>query len=179
MKRRANVNGGSGDPLRGSYCTPKKWADLIGSWGLDPFSNPRSHIVSSRSCQLERGDNGLEPGPPGTYRIGGRVFRATAATRVFIQPPYEIVHEAISHYGHTRFCALLRFDPSTDWFLRLRRLTKLFAVPLAERFEFEPPPGVEASGNPYPHAFYFANPADATPELLRRCEAWTRNRRTR
>lgn len=182
MKRRRTNNGGSGDPLRGSYCTPKPWAERLGPWDLDPFSNPRSHIVSTQSCQLERGDNGFGDGTPGSYRIGGVLYRATASTRVFIQPDYSYVLEAIAHYGHTRFCALLRFDPSTEWYLQLRCLTRLYAVPLGERIEFEPPPGVEADANPHAHAFYFANPADATPELLRRCEAWTRNpsnRRTR
>lgn len=170
--QRANGNGGSGDIDRGAYCTPKEWAGLVGRWDVDPFSNPRSHIVSARSCQLERGDNGLEPGPAGSYRVGRRVYRATARTKVWIQPPYEIVLEVLAHYGHTRFGALLRFDPSTKWFERLWSMSRLIALPRRERIEFEAPPGVEASKNPYPHAFYFANPADASPALLRRCVWW-------
>lgn len=178
MKRLARANiGGTGEVARGTYCTPKKWAELVGPWGLDPFSNPRSHIVSARSCQLERGDDGLAAGPPGTYRTGGRIYRATATTKVFLQPPYELVLEAIAHYGHTRFCALLRFDTSTTWYSRLRVLKRLTAVPL-ERLEFEPPPGIESEAAPFPHAFYFARREDAPPELLRRCEAWTRKRKT-
>lgn len=169
---RANGNGGSGEVDRGAYCTPKEWADRTGRWDVDPFSNPRSHIRSTRSCQLERGDNGLEPGKPGTYRIGGRVFRATAATKVWIQPPYEIVLEVLAHYGHTRFGALLRFDPSTKWFEQIWAMSRLIALPRRERIEFEAPPDVPTSKNPYPHAFYFAHPADASPALLRRCVWW-------
>lgn len=177
-KKRVAVSGKSGDPARGAYCTPKKWADLVGPWDLDPFSNPRSHIVSTHACMLERGDNGLAiADEPGTYRFGGEVHRATESTRVFIQPPYDIVLDAIAHYGHTRFCALLRFDPSTEWFMRLRQLVELIAVPLRDRIDFEPPPGIEASANPQPHAFYFAYRDDAPPALLRRCEAWTRRPR--
>ena len=188
----ANVNGGSGDPLRGSYCTPAKYAAAVGVWDLDPFSNPRSHIVARESCQLERGDNGLlEPGNPGAYLLAGadqRVEpfdiasddaivaaanrgrrRATESTRVWIQPPYEIVEEAIAHYGHTRFCALLRFDPSTDWFAALWVLTHVIAIPVGERLEFEAPPGIETSANPYPHAFYYADERDVTPAIRELC----------
>lgn len=187
-----NGNGGSGDPLRGTYCTPAKWAAAVGPWDFDPFSNPRSHIVATTSCQLERGDNGLlDPGYPGAYLIAGTGdrtepfditsdaailaavnrgrHRATESTRVWIQPPYEIVEQAITHYGHTRFCALLRFDPSTDWFAMLWPLTAVIAVPLDERLEFEAPPGIETSANPYPHAFYYADERDVTPAIRELC----------
>lgn len=177
-----NGNGGSGDPMRGAYCTPKKYADAVGEWDLDPFSNPRSHIRSELACLLERGDNGLMvPSTPGSYWIApldresmeqgatAEMFVATPETRVFLQPPYSIVEEAIAHYGHTRFCALLRFDPSTEWFARLWALTTAIAIPVGERIEFEPPPGVEASANPYPHAFYYSDESDITDEIRQLC----------
>jgi len=171
--RRANLNGGSSDPIRGTYCTPKWIADIVGPWDLDPFSNPRSHIVASESCMLERGDNGLASGRPGTYALAGcGLLQAHAETRVWIQPPYEIVDEAITHYGHTKFCALLRFDPSTKWFARLYRIARLICVPRGRRVEFDPPPGVTVTKNSYPHALFYARPEDATEQVLRRCIAW-------
>lgn len=172
LKKRANVRGGSKDENRGTWCTPKAWADRVGPWDVDPFSNPRSHIVSAQACMLERGDTGLAiADEPGTYRCGGEVRHATDETRVFIQPPYEIVLEALAHYGHTRFCALLRFDPSTTWFAKLYRLSSLVCV-TRRRIPFEPPPGVKASAQPFPHALFYRRAEDATPAVLRACIAW-------
>jgi hypothetical protein len=180
----ANVNGGSKDIARGAYCTPKWLAELVGPWGLDPFSNPRSHIEAAERCMLEDGGDGLLTGPPGTYRVGTGLpstrpvsleRHATADTRVWLQPPYEIVDEAIAHYGHTRFCALLRFDPSTDWFQSLYRLTQLVCIPRRRRIDFDPPPGVavgKTRESPFPHALYYARVEDATEAVLRRCIAW-------
>lgn len=171
----ANVNGGSGDPTRGSYCTPKKYAYAVGSWDLDPFSNPRSHIVAARRCMLENGGNGLlDATAAGSYvAVDGQgvstVSEAMAGTRVWIQPPYELVLEALAHYAHTRFCALLRLDPSTRWFAALWPLTACIAIPLGERIEFEGPPDVETSANPYPHAFYYRDERDITPAIRSLC----------
>lgn len=172
LKQRTNVRGGSKDENRGTWCTPKAWADRVGPWDVDPFSNPRSHIVSTEACMLERGDNGIAiADEPGTYRVGGNVHRAGDASRVFIQPPYEIVLDAIAHYGHTRFCALLRFDPSTKWFAQLYRLSALVCV-TRRRIPFEPPPSVKASTQPFPHALFYRRVEDATPAVLRACIAW-------
>ena len=173
-RKQANVNGGSKEVDRGNWCTPKAWAERVGPWDVDPFSNPRSHIVADATCQLERGDNGLPPDIlEGGYLVAGvGQFHANKNTRVWLQPPYEIVLEVLAHYGHTRFGALLRFDPSTEWFCRLYSLSALVCVPRRQRIEFEPPPGVKASKNPYPHALYYAREEDATPAVLRACFAW-------
>ncbi len=194
LKKRTNVHGGSKDENRGTWCTPLAWARRVGAWWVDPFSNPRSHIESDRSCQLERGDNGLVAKTPGTYFVNPAHCRCRGAgwihvngvdvscdacgehvadesTSVFIQPPYEIVLDAIAHYGHTRFCALLRFDPSTQWFAKLYRLSALVCV-TRRRIKYEPPPGVKASAQPYPHALFYRRAEDATPAVLRACIAW-------
>lgn len=168
--RTANVNGGSGDAERGTWCTPKKYAHAVGPWDLDPFSNRRSHVAAARRCALEDSGNGLlDPAVTGSYSAPPAFGRADASTRVWIQPPYDIVDQAIAHYGHTRFCALLRFDPSTEWFAQLWALTTVVAIPFGERLEFEPPPGIEASANPYPHAFYYRDERDVTDEIRRLC----------
>lgn len=169
-----NVRGGSKDPNRGKWCTPKAVADAIGAFALDPFSNPRSHIDAAHACSLENGDDGFGNGCPGSYfrRTHGHDI-ASENTRVFIQPPYDIVQRVIDHYGHTRFCALLRFDPRTQWFRRIYRRTALVCV--FWNIGFEPPPGVDASTNTFPHCLLYANASDVTDAVLRMTIAWRTN----
>lgn len=194
-----NVRGGTGDLERGKYCTSEKWAGYVGPWDLDPFTNSRSHIEAAVHCMLERGDNGFgaelaEKRIPGQYlarrtvgrftgllgkgevsRRGDVLAIATECTRVWIQPDYQFVDEAIGHYGHTRFCALLRFDPRTAWWQRLvilvRRRRGMICIPRGV-FNFESPPGVPASSNSFPHALYYADERDVTRAVLRRCESY-------
>lgn len=40
-------------------CTPRALALDLGRFGVDPCSNPLSHILADRTCQLERGEDGL------------------------------------------------------------------------------------------------------------------------
>jgi hypothetical protein len=178
---RPNVKGGSGEIDRGTWCTAKDWAIAVGAWDLDPFSNPRSHILSVTRCMLEDGGDafgGSEPGArPGFYRTGNAhgaqptTGVADDLTRVWIQPPYELVPQAIAHYGHTRFCALLRWSPDVKaWFPELWRRTAVVAHPWCERMEFEAPPGVEKSGDmPFPHALFYACESDITDAVRARC----------
>jgi hypothetical protein len=171
----ANVYGGSGEKSRGAWCTPKDWAEAVGPFDGDPFSNPRSHIVSDWRCMLEDGGDGFGDRTPGSFRLANGVLgRATAKTKIFGQPDYQFVLEAIEHYGHTSFCFLLRFDPRTRWFRRLYALSGLVCV--ARKIEFEPPPGVKASANPFPHALFYRNPEDATAAVLRKSAAAWRTR---
>lgn len=167
--KKANVYGGSKDPARGAWCTPNPIARAVGRFDVDPFSNPRSHIESTHACMLENDGDGLLA-TRGAYRVGGAVRvcgEANEATRVWFQPPYGIVMRALDHYGHTRFAALLRFDPRTKWFRRLYRMVELVCV--LRKCEFEPPPGIKIKGpaNPFPHAIYYANAGDVTPAVLR------------
>ena len=198
--KKANLFGGSGDPNRGKWCTPRKWAGYVGPWDVDAFSNPSSHIVAAVHCMLERGDDAFGRRNVGKRIAGeyyvaktgklhrskllgpGELMRARAVrgvagkhTRVWIQPPYELVDQALDHYEHTRFCALLRFDTRTKWFDRLYRLVRqrrgLIACPRGT-FNFEPPSGVPPSSNVFPHALYYADARDVTDAVLRRCVAW-------
>jgi hypothetical protein len=182
---RANVKGGSGEEDRGTWCTSKEWAVAVGPWDLDPFSNPRSHIASVTRCMLEDGGDAFCEAPPGGGIPGlyltGNAHGATPTrgkadelTRVWIQPPYELVAEAIAHYGHTRFCALLRWSPDVKaWFPQLWQRTAVVCHPFGERMDFEPPPGVDKSGDmPFPHALYYAHEGDVTDEVRARCLVW-------
>jgi len=78
----------------------------------------------------------------------------------------------IRAYAHTRFCFLLRFDPSTKWFAELYDVCELVAIPRGRRINFEPPPGVKASSQTFPHALFYRRYADATPAVLRACISW-------
>jgi hypothetical protein len=173
--KKANVHGGSREKKRGAWCTPKDWAEAVGHFDGDPFSNPRSHISSDWRCQLEDGGDGFGDKTPGSFRLAnGLLGRAGEDTKIFGQPDYRFVLEAIAHYGHTRFCFLLRFDTRTKWFRQLYALSGLVCV--ARKIEFEPPPGVDASANPFPHALFYKNPEDVTAAVLRKSAAAWRTR---
>jgi hypothetical protein len=192
----ANVFGGTKDPNRGKWCTEARWAGYVGAFDLDPFTNPRSHIEAAVHCMLERNDNGfgLELGgkrTPGEYvarytsrpelrPLGkGELARrhdviavAGENTRVWFQPPYEIVDEALDHYGHTRFVALLRWDPPCRWFQRLYKLSELVCSPRDKRMSHESPSGVKGGAPPLPHVLFYRRAEDATRDVLRRCNSW-------
>lgn len=151
------------EPDRDSWCTPRWLATAIGPWDLDPCANSRSHVAATRRFDLAAGQDGLE-----------LASAQSAACRVWINPPYSRgqVERWFAAYRHTAWCFLLRFDPSTAWFAAIYAAAALVAVPVGQRVNFEPPPGVRGSSNPYPHALFFARESDATPELLRLCVAW-------
>lgn len=97
---------------------------------------------------------------------------ADHTAKVWIQPDYGFVLEALAHYGHTRFVALLRLDTSTKWFERLWGLCEVIMVPKKDRLEFVPPPGVKASSNPFPHGLFYARADDVPPEVAALCYPW-------
>lgn len=125
------------DEQRGAWCSPEEYTKAAGPFAIDPFSNARSTVRSLLACWLERGDDafGLErrdtPGMVWLNKgtpvrsswdaevrelLDGRHVLVDESYTVWIQPPYDIVIEALAHFGHTRFCALLRLDTSTVWF---------------------------------------------------------------
>ena len=180
---------------RGAWCSPKKYTDACSSqhaFDADPFTNPRSHLKARWLCMLERGDDGFglaRRDVPGTIYVnpancaecGGTVEAGcgecgyvvlTAAHRVWIQPPYDIVPEALAHFGHTRLVALLRLDTSTGWFDTLWNLCEVIMVPRGDRIEFDPPPGVEGDANPFPHGLYYARAEDVPVAISALCYAW-------
>lgn len=156
-----NPAGGSGaSGGRNGYCTPKWLAELVGGVDLDPCANERGHIDARHKL----------------YGIGGdeddglKVARnIPAAWSVFINPPYDQksggVIRWIRAYTHTRFIFLLRFDPSTVWFDELLKSAGYLWFPSKaspeSRISFEPPPGIETSSNPYPHALYLREQPNA------------------
>ncbi len=164
-----NVMGNSGVKIRGNWCSPKWLALLLGHHDIDPCSNPRSHIQAVVRLMLENfGDDGLA-GEPGQYLRGGKICATTSRTRSFVNNPYGpgIVEQWVDHWaGVTDHTFLLRWDPSTAWFDKLMGLTNFVWFPdkraETSRINFEPPPGVEASSQAFPHALYMrSRPNDA------------------
>lgn len=155
--------------LRNSWCTPQWLADLIGYVDVDPCSNDRSHVKARTTCILERGDNGLHGEMRGVLTLAeGIGFMVPNDWSVFINPPYAggQVIKWVRHYRHTKFIYLLRWDPSTEWFAELiEHCTHVWFPP--SRIDFEPPPRIHESSNPYPHALYLRDPLEDLLDRLR------------
>lgn len=179
------------DEQRSAWCSPLAITKAVtesSPFDLDPFTNPRSTLQATHTCMLERGDDGFGltqrhvPGsfyvnpdgcanfPDGCGVCGQHV--ADETWKVWIQPDYEFVIEAIAHYLHTRFVALLRLDTSTKWFETLWRTCQVIMVPKRDRLEFVPPPGVKASSNPFPHGVYYKHCEDVTNAIFALCYPW-------
>lgn len=141
---------GTGEPgERDGWCTPKRIADLLwdsyGLFDIDPCANARSHIRARASLSGPTGSDGcgLLYGPA-----------ASADTRPFINCGYSrgTVMQWVLAWRHTDYVFLLRDAPDTEWFGALAAPYKW--MPLGWRIEFEPPPGVKTSSNPFPHALF-------------------------
>lgn len=192
QERAISVRGASGDPARGSYCTPRYVAEALPTFDLDAFSNDRSHIRARVSLALERGEDGYGNGEAGTFKARRSeslsrlascalhtdlgeyaIRRATSTTRVWIQPDYTDVLRACRHYLHTRFVALLRFDPRPEWADLIGGASEWIGVlsnsPGRSSFEFEAPPSVTASSNTFPHALYARRYEDVTQGMKALC----------
>lgn len=154
------------ESIRDTWCTPKPFALKLGRWDLDPCSNERSHILARRTFRLDRGQDGL-----------ALAKRVRASTRTFLNVPFSRgqVERWWSAYRHVRWCFLLRFDPRTSWFECIYDAAGLIAVPPV--LNFEPPPGVQASSNVYPHALFYRREEDATTAILDSCFAWRKKPR--
>jgi hypothetical protein len=168
-KRRRDARGGDGDccpgpyhrvgctvarELRGSWCTPRWLTELIGRVDLDPCGNERSHVLADRTIMWARGEDGLAGDAVDSEEV------------VFVNPPYGPgqVMRWVKRYRGYRFMFLLRWDPSTEWFAEL--LPRTTHVWFADRrVDFEPPPRIRCSNNPFPHGLYLRNPDQ---ELLTR-----------
>jgi hypothetical protein len=145
----------------------KRIADIVGRFHLDPFSNPRSHIVADAElharARRRRASATDRRAATGSRRKGSS---ARPRRRASGSSPYSVVLDAFEHYAHTRWCALLRFDPRRDHLVPAH-LPRTQLVVVLRKCEFEPPPGVPSSSNPTIHALYYANADDVTDAVLR------------
>lgn len=160
---KVNPAGGSGtDDGRDSWCTPRWLAELLGYFNLDPCSNARSHIQAKHVANYQLGGDGLlDNMAPGSWRSHSAktINSPDSSCRTFINPPYARGQAVrwIRHWKHTNFTFLLRWDPSTKWFAELLPKCAYVWFP-NQRINFEPPPGVTSSSNPFPHALYMKAP---------------------
>ncbi len=129
--------------VRDGACTPKYLADALGLFTYDPCSNTRSHIRAVVKFDGSPGKDGLEP----------RSYRDDDS--FFVNPPYSRgqVAKWVEAFKRRNTVFLLRWDPSTAWFKDLITWTD-FVWFGHKRIEFEPPPGVTFSSNPFPHALF-------------------------
>lgn len=127
---------------------------MIGWVDVDPCSNERSHIRSEFQCIRELGDDGLA-GMSGQFKCSN-VLHYDIDYRFFVNPPYGTGHVIrwVEHYRDSRAIFLLRWAPDTAWFRALMSSVGYVWFPDV-RINFEPPPGVKSSSNPFPHALYF------------------------
>lgn len=154
---------GEEGPDRDAWTTPRWFTRALGRVWLDPCSNEFSKVESQKTFRLDRGQDALKLAryvprdPPGI---------------VFINPPYSrgMVIQFVRAFCRTRFCFLLRYDPSTDWFNELQLCTGAIVQPL-RRVNFDPPPGLVVAAdnhnNPFPMASFFRDVADV-PLALRK-----------
>jgi hypothetical protein len=126
---------------RDSWCTPAYLAAAIGRVDLDPCSNDRSHVQANRRFCGGPDDDGL-----------ALASTVPASARTFLNTPYSRgqVIRWVRAYEHTDWMFLVRLDPSTEWWAALMAHRPALWMP-DERISFEPPPGVKASTNPFPH----------------------------
>lgn len=147
---------------RDTWCTPKWITEAIGEFDLDPCANERSHVQAIYSYRLDQGQDGL--------KLRTEKWMDASSVRVFVNPPYSDVRPWVEAFARTRFCFLLKLDPSTKWFAELWRLAEIVLVPKGTRVEFEPPPNVPRSGsNPFPHGLFYARESDATAAIRNLC----------
>jgi hypothetical protein len=95
-----------------AQCTPRDLALDLGTFGIDPCSNPRSHIAAIMKCMLERGEDGL---------AHSWLDDESEPLSAFVNGPYSNplpwCERLRAHRGP--WCALWKLDPTTKWHAEL------------------------------------------------------------
>lgn len=134
---------------RDNWCTPKYLCDALGTFDLDPCSNEYSHVRAHHRNVWD----GVAGSP-----TDGLALDVPTDFEVFVNPPYSDTLRWVKKWRDHRTVFLLRWDPSTQWFAYVMARTTAVWFP-NHRLAFEPPPGVVASTNQFPHALYFTDVA--------------------
>jgi hypothetical protein len=95
-----------------AQCTPRDLALALGRFGVDPCSNPLSHILSDRTCMLERGQDGLAD----PWTVDGT--DSTDPTSVWCNGPYSKPFPWCERLRWHRapWCSLWKLETTTAWF---------------------------------------------------------------
>lgn len=147
-----NKYGGHDPEDRSTWCTPSKITAAIGPVHLDPCGSARGTVQSVTTWLIERGEDGLDP---------ARIATIEPRSLIYINCPYKrgaALAWIRAYAGFAGSMFLLRLDPSTEWFRTLIATHPVMWIP-GERVNFEPPPGVRSSSNPYPHALFMTDVA--------------------
>lgn len=123
-----------------SWCTDRETARMLGHFGTDPCSNPRSHISADRNLMLEHGDDGL------TSEWVGSVFWNGPYSN-----PLPWCVRLAAHHGP--WVALTKSDPTTKWFAVLKSACAGDA-PFRHRLKFERPDKPPMTANFPSHLFW-------------------------
>lgn len=115
-----------------AQCTPRDLALELGMFGLDPCSNPRSHVQSFKRYMLEEGQDGLAL--PWTIVPGG------PPCSVYVNGPYS---DPLPWCQRLRahdapWCSLWKLDTTTAWFRELMAAGASWA-PFRARLRYERP----------------------------------------
>ena len=116
-----------------SWVTPRWLAELVGPFDLDPATNSRSHIVASKTYQLERGEDGLTSPWTGSVWCNGPYSQ-----------PLPWCRRLAGHSGP--WCALWKLDTTTEWFATMVDAGASWA-PFRDRLRFERPDKAPLTAN--------------------------------
>lgn len=95
-----------------AQCTPLDLARELGVWGVDPCSNPRSHVQALRKYMLENGEDGLAL----PWTLGGRTPASVWCNGPYSNPlPW---CERLRQHN-APWCALWKAEFTTEWFRQL------------------------------------------------------------
>lgn len=114
-----------------AQCTPRDLALELGVFGVDPCSNPRSHVQAIKRYMLENGEDGLAL----PWTLGTPVLAS-----VFVNGPYS---DPLPWCQRLRrhdapWCSLWKLDTTTAWFAELMAAGATWA-PFRKRLRYERP----------------------------------------
>ena len=114
-------------------CTPRDLALELGRFGLDPCSNPLSHILADRTCMLEHGQDGLSD-PWTVDGITGSHLASVWCNGEYSDPlPW--CERLRAHQAP--WTALWKLDTTTGWWRTLVSGSGATWAPFRKRVAFE------------------------------------------
>lgn len=128
------------------WTTPEWLTTALGTFDLDPCSNPRSTVQARSTYSLEQGLDGLSLPWTGS---------------VFCNPPYSAPRPWCDRLGSysSPWVALLKLDPSTRWWAALLtspRTWPIWWAPFRKRVRFQRPDKPPLTAN-FPSVLVWSN----------------------
>lgn len=141
-----------------AQCTPRELALALGRFGIDPCSNPRSHVQADRRCMLELGQDGLSDSWADT---------SGAPLSAFVNGPYSDPLPWCERLRAHRApaCCLWKLDTTTQWFEQLM-LGGFTWAPFRNRLKYERPGNCGSADFPSFLAWRDWKPSRAVLQML-------------